>query len=128
MWQSNSESSLNSAIYVGDVRHRRFAVKEHHFKYPLYMMWVDLAKPYELNGVHPWLGLSGFKALKFNQSDYFNYQTDMQLPLKQRALNKIKEMGAKLFEKLFEFFNIVIASVKESFPKDLHGFVYGMAE
>jgi DUF1365 family protein len=93
MWQSNSESSLNSAIYVGDVRHRRFAVKEHHFKYPLYMMWVDLAKPDELNGVHPWLGLSGFKALKFNQSDYFNYQTDMQLPLKQRALNKIKELG-----------------------------------
>ncbi|MGB0924568.1 MAG: DUF1365 domain-containing protein [Pseudoalteromonas shioyasakiensis] len=84
---------MNSAIYVGDVRHRRFAVKEHHFKYPLYMMWVDLAKPDELNGVHPWLGLSGFKALKFNQSDYFNYQTDMQLPLKQRALNKIKELG-----------------------------------
>ena len=43
------------------------------------------------------------------------------------ALNKIKKMGAKLFEKLFEFFNIVITSVKESFPKDLYGFVYGMA-
>ncbi len=44
------------------------------------------------------------------------------------ALNKIKKMGTKLFEKLFEFFNIVITSVKESFPKDLYGFVYGMAE
>ena len=30
------------------------------------------------------------------------------------ALNKIKKMGAKLFEKLFEFFNIVITSVKEN--------------
>jgi len=28
---------------------------------------------------------------------------------------------------LFEFFNIVIDAVKESFPKDLYGFVYGMA-
>ena len=44
------------------------------------------------------------------------------------ALDKIKQMGAKLFEKLFEFFNIAIASVKESFPKDISGFVYGMSD
>ena len=44
------------------------------------------------------------------------------------ALEKIKQMGAKMFEKLFEFFNIALAAVKESFPKDLYGFVYGMAE
>ena len=44
------------------------------------------------------------------------------------ALDNIKKMGAKLFEKLFEFFNIVIVAVKEKFPKDLYGFVYGMAE
>lgn len=93
MSHSNSGLSLNSAIYVGDIRHRRFAVKEHHFKYPLYMMWVDLSRPEELNGIHPWLGCDGFKALKFNQSDYFNYQTDMQLPVKQRALDKIAQLG-----------------------------------
>ena len=44
------------------------------------------------------------------------------------ALDKIKQMGAKLFENLFKFFNIAISAVRESFPKDLHGFVYGMAE
>ena len=44
------------------------------------------------------------------------------------ALDNIKKLGAKLFEKLFEFFNIVIVAVKEKFPKDLYGFVYGMAE
>ena len=44
------------------------------------------------------------------------------------ALEKIKQMGAKMFEKLFEFFNIVLDSVRESFPKDLYGFVYGMAD
>ncbi|MFY8282864.1 DUF1365 domain-containing protein [Pseudoalteromonas sp. SSMSWG5] len=86
---------MNSAIYVGDVRHRRFAVKKHHFKYPLYMMWVDLAQPEELNDIHPWLGCSGFKALKFKQSDYFNFQTNMQLSVQQRALAKIAELGVK---------------------------------
>jgi len=44
------------------------------------------------------------------------------------ALDNIKKLGAKLFEKLFEFFNIAIDAVKESFPKDLYGFVYGMVE
>ncbi len=44
------------------------------------------------------------------------------------ALEKIKQMGAKMFEKLFEFFNIVITSVAESFPRNLHGFIYGMTE
>ncbi len=93
MLLNNSELSLNSAIYIGDVRHRRFAVKEHHFKYPLYMMWVDLAKPEELNNIHPWLGCNGFKLLKFKQSDYFNYQTNMQLSLQQRALDKLANWG-----------------------------------
>ena len=44
------------------------------------------------------------------------------------ALEKIKEMGTKLFENLFKFFNIEIKSVKESIPSDIHGFVYGMAD
>ena len=44
------------------------------------------------------------------------------------ALEKIKQMGAKLFENLFKFFNIIVTAVKETFPSDLHGFVYGMAD
>ena len=44
------------------------------------------------------------------------------------ALNSIKKMGAKLFEKLFEFFNIALVKVKEKFPSDIQGFIYGMAE
>lgn len=44
------------------------------------------------------------------------------------ALEKIKQMGAKLFEKLFEFFNIAISAVRESFPSNLHGFIYGMSD
>ncbi len=44
------------------------------------------------------------------------------------ALDEIKKLGKKMFEKLFEFFNIAISAVRESFPKDLHGFVYGMAD
>jgi DUF1365 family protein len=33
---------MKSAIYVGQVRHRRFAPVEHSFRYGLYMMYLDL--------------------------------------------------------------------------------------
>ena len=46
----------------------------------------------------------------------------------RQALEKIKEMGTKLFENLFKFFNIEIQSVKETFPSNIHGFVYGMVD
>ena len=44
------------------------------------------------------------------------------------ALEKIKQMGTKLFEALFDFLNIDVQSVKENFPSDVHGFVYGMSD
>ena len=55
---------MTNAVYLGDVKHRRFAVKHHAFNYPLYMMWVDLNNIEALNGVHKQLGTTGFKALK----------------------------------------------------------------
>ena len=33
-----------SAIYHGHVRHRRYAPVEHAFRYPLFMMYLDLAE------------------------------------------------------------------------------------
>ena len=35
---------MNSAIYEGRVRHRRFAPVEHHFSYRLFMMYLDLGE------------------------------------------------------------------------------------
>ncbi len=52
------ESSLRSALYVGRVRHRRFAPREHSFRYPLFLMYLDLG---ELDEVFAgrWLWSSG---------------------------------------------------------------------
>ena len=33
---------MHSALYLGRVRHRRFAPREHAFRYPLFMVWLDL--------------------------------------------------------------------------------------
>ena len=81
-------------MYLGDVKHRRFAVKHHAFNYPLYMMWVDLNNTHALNGVHKQLGTSGFKALKFEQSDYLKGLLDSQhQPIIERAHAQLAQLG-----------------------------------
>ena len=94
MLPNNLELNLTSAVYVGDVKHRRFAVKHHAFNYPLYMMWVDLNNTQALNGVHKQLGTSGFKALKFQQSDYLKGLSDvLHQPISERAHAQLAALG-----------------------------------
>ena len=45
----------------------------------------------------------------------------------KKVFENIKKLGAKMFTALFEFLGIKITSVKETVPKDLHGFFYKMA-
>ncbi len=94
MLQNNLGLNLTSAVYLGDVKHRRFAVKEHRFSYPLYMMWVDLNNPQQLNGVHKHLGTSGLKALKFNEADYLKDTSEhVKRPLIERAHDQLVTLG-----------------------------------
>ena len=46
----------------------------------------------------------------------------------KKTLQTIKKLGAKMFDALFRFLGIELKSVKETVPKDLHGFFYGMAD
>ena len=46
----------------------------------------------------------------------------------KKTLHTIKKLGAKMFDALFRFLGIELKSVKETVPKDLHGFFYGMAD
>ncbi|MBQ4859647.1 DUF1365 domain-containing protein [Pseudoalteromonas sp. MMG007] len=85
---------MTSAVYLGDVRHRRFAVKNHSFNYSLYMMWVDLKQPLNLNNIHPMLGTFGFKALRFKQSDYLQHVPNpQQHTVFERAQMQLKSLG-----------------------------------
>lgn len=56
-------------------------------------MWVDLSSPSSLDKVHPMLGTSGFKALKFKQSDYLQGHCAADEPIYTRALKKIAQLG-----------------------------------
>ena len=87
------ESLYRSAIMLGDIRHRRFAPKDHRFNYPLYMMWVDLAQPNQLNDVHPMLGTQRGKLLRFEQADYV---PEHQGDVKTRAIKQLRALGVDM--------------------------------
>lgn len=69
---------MHSALYLGSLRHRRFAPREHVFSYPLFMVYLDLA---ELDRVFArrWLWSARRRALaRFDRADHLG---DPALPL-----------------------------------------------
>lgn len=71
---------MHSAIYHGWLRHRRFEPRAHAFRYPLFMMYLDLA---ELDEVFAgrWLWSAHRRALaRFDRADHLG---DAQVPLDQ---------------------------------------------
>lgn len=84
-------AQLNSGIYIGQVRHRRFTPKSHEFNYKLYMLALDLDELDDVAKVSPWLGTSKFSPIKINPADYLKQERGESL--KQRVCNKAKELG-----------------------------------
>jgi DUF1365 family protein len=69
---------MQSCLYSGQVRHRRFGPVEHHFSYSLFMMYLDLAElPRLFTGRWLW-SAEHFALAQFRRSDHLG---DPHLPL-----------------------------------------------
>lgn len=67
---------MNSCIYVGKIRHRRFAPRSHEFVYPLFMMYLDLGELEEVFRGR-WLWSSErVAAARFCREDHFGEPTE----------------------------------------------------
>ncbi|MCL1058614.1 DUF1365 domain-containing protein [Shewanella gelidimarina] len=93
---------LNSGIYKGDVKHRRYSPRKHNFDYEIAMLVLDLD---ELNVIEQmsWLfSTTGFAPLMFNQKDYLSAQvktSDSAIiadNLKARVLDKVDDLGGDI--------------------------------
>jgi uncharacterized protein len=68
--RAGADTPLASAVYTGTIRHRRHAPRPHHFRYRLFMLYLDLS---ELDRVFAgrWLWSIGRRNLvEFRRSDY----------------------------------------------------------
>jgi len=62
---------LQSALYCGVVRHRRFTPKTHAFRYPVFMVYLDLAEIDAVLAQSPFWSRH-FNAVWFRRRDYFD--------------------------------------------------------
>jgi len=77
-----------SAVYEGWVRHRRFEPVEHEFRYPLFLMYLDLE---ELPGVldpYPLFSARGRAVARFRREDFMG---DPRRPLAECAREAVEE-------------------------------------
>lgn len=80
---------MNSAIYLGAVRHRRFSPSTHNFSYPLYMLALDLDELELVENKVNIFSSKKFSPLRFKRNDYIG---DFDLSLKQAVLNKVNQL------------------------------------
>jgi uncharacterized protein len=79
-----------SALYEGWVRHRRHAPVEHSFRYPVFMMYLDLDElPGLFDGVPLWSARRPAPAW-FRRSDFLG---DPEVPLRDAVLDEVERQG-----------------------------------
>ncbi len=83
---------MNSAIYTGIVRHRRFSPVGHDFTYPVYMLALDLDELDGMQSLRPWFNPNGRGLLGFSRSDYL---FDKTTPIKQAVIDQAVELGCE---------------------------------
>jgi len=79
---------MESALYVGTVRHRRFEPVGHEFSYPLFMAFLEIDRIPELMKASSLTSYERFNWASFREKDHFG---DPALPLRAR----LKEDAAK---------------------------------
>ena len=72
--------------------------------------------------------LTKLKDIGKNALNWFKGLLNKIMKKVKQTLQRIKKMGSKMFQSLFDFLGIEVKSVKVSTPSDLNGFIYGMSE
>lgn len=83
------------ALYVGEVRHRRFKPKGHRFTYPLFMAFLDVDRIPELCEVSSLLSYGRWNWAAFHEADQLG---DPGLPLRERLRLDAEAKGHRLPE------------------------------
>lgn len=79
---------LESAIYEGRVRHRRFVPNARQFDYRLFMMYLDLDEIPEVMGIHPLWSTRRRSPARFRRADYLGLA---EVPLRQAVADLVQE-------------------------------------
>lgn len=86
---------LDSSIYTGTLRHRRFEPVRHEFTYPIFLAFLDIDRIPSLMRVSPLASYNRFNWAAFAERDHFG---DPALPLRERLKSDARQQGVELPE------------------------------
>jgi hypothetical protein len=66
---------MESALYVGKLRHRRFSPSAHSFSYPVYMAFLDIDRLPELMRISPFASYNRWNWTAYRERDHFGDAT-----------------------------------------------------
>ncbi|HEX7961297.1 MAG TPA: DUF1365 domain-containing protein [Terriglobales bacterium] len=84
---------MESAIYTGTLRHRRFHPKRHDFTYSIFMVSLDIDRLAELMAISPFTGYNRWNWASFYDADHFG---DLRSPLRERLARDAHEHATEL--------------------------------
>jgi DUF1365 family protein len=84
---------MESGLYVGKLRHRRFSPKAHDFSYPVFMALLDVDRLPELMRVSPLSGYNRWNWTSYCERDHFG---DPKMALRERLNIDAERNGVKL--------------------------------
>ncbi|HEX4486121.1 MAG TPA: DUF1365 domain-containing protein [Terriglobales bacterium] len=84
---------MESSLYVGHLRHRRFNPAKHEFTYPLFMAFLDIDRLPELMKVSPFTGYDRWNWASFHEADHFG---EASKTLRERVSRSAWQSGLEL--------------------------------
>jgi DUF1365 family protein len=86
---------MESALYAGKLRHRRFSPRRHSFSYPVFMAFLDIDRLPELMRVSPFAGYNRWNWTGYYERDHFG---DAKKPLRARLAEDAAKNGVALVD------------------------------
>jgi uncharacterized protein len=83
---------MESAIYTGTLRHRRFHPKRHDFTYSIFMVSLDIERIAELMAISPFTSYNRWNWASFHEADHFG---DLRCSLRERLARDAHEHGTE---------------------------------
>ena len=90
---SRADGFSRAGVYIGTLRHRRLEPVPHAFRYPLFMVLLDIDRIDELMAVSPFTSRNRFNWATFADRDHFG---DLSVPLRERVRRDADSHGIDL--------------------------------
>lgn len=114
---------MESAIYSGTIRHRRYAPRAHEFSYRCFLMYLDLAEVDQVFAKSPLWSRRRYALARFKRGDFLAGNADLDQTVRDRVQQETgqRPVGPIRLLANLRYFGFIINPISCYFCFDAHG-------